>query len=411
MDLKNELKFELTNNILPYWINKMLDRENGGFYGRIDGNEVLHRKANKGAILNARLLWTFAAAYRILKKTEYLTMAERAYKYLIDHFIDRKNGGIFWELDYLGKPVNTKKQTYAQGFALYGLSEFYRATGNREALEEAKNLFYVIEKHCYDPKYEGYFEAFTVDWQPIDDMRLSEKDANEKKTMNTHLHILEPYTNLFRVWNNEQLKEAQTKLINVFVKFIVNQETNHLDLFFDEQWNRKSSIVSFGHDIEASWLLFEAAEVLGNVELFEKIKKLSLKIADVVFEGLQQDGSLIYETDLSAALQPDRVETANINMERHWWVQAEAVTGLMYAWTNSGNKIYLENALRVWNYIRNHIIDHTNGEWFWSRLPNGQINKLDDKAGFWKCPYHNGRMCMEIITLLPEINIEQHGES
>ena len=410
--MQNKLKIELTTNILPYWINKMLDRENGGFYGRIDGNEVIHQNANKGAILNARLLWTFAAAYRILKNPEYLTVAKRAYQYLVDHFIDKENGGVFWELDYLGKPLNTKKQTYAQGFALYGLSEFYRATGNQEALEQAKNLFYTIEKYCHDPQTGGYLEAFTFDWKPVDDMRLSEKDANEKKTMNTHLHILEPYTNLCRVWDNKQLKEAQTKLINVFINHIINHETYHLNLFFDEQWNVKSSAVSFGHDIEASWLLFEAAEVLGNAnpsptlptrdgELINTVKNLSLKIADAASEGLQPDGSMIYESlcvnDLSGCEAADRVKTDYVDMERHWWVQAEAVVGLMYAWKNSGNNLYLENAKKVWEYIQNNIIDHTNGEWYWSRLPDGQINKHDDKAGFWKCPYHNGRMCMECI--------------
>ena len=386
--MKSELKIELTCNILSYWMNKMQDRENGGFYGRIDGFETIRKNANKGAILNARILWTFAAAYRMLKNPEYLMMAERAYQYLIDHFIDKENGGVFWELDYLGKPVNAKKQTYAQGFALYGLSEFYRATGKPEVLEQAKNLFYLIEKHCHDPQTGGYFEAFTADWQPIDDMRLSEKDANEKKTMNTHLHILEPYTNLCRVWNDDRLKNTQSKLIHVFIEHIVNRETHHLNLFFDEKWNVKSSAVSFGHDIEASWLLFEAAEVLGDAELLDTVKKLSLKIADAACEGLEPDGSMIYEKG-----------NGHEDHDRHWWVQAEAVVGLMYAWKNSGNMLYQEKAKKVWDYIRNHIIDYTNNEWYWSRFSDGRINQRDDKAGFWKCPYHNSRMCMEIMEM------------
>ena len=388
MYLKKELLNELTTNILPYWIHKMQDRENGGFYGRIDGNEVIHKSANKGAILNARILWTFSAAYRIIKNPEYLIIANRAYQYLIDYFIDKENGGIFWELDHLGNPVNTKKQTYAQGFALYGFSEYYRATDEQEALEQAKNLFYLIEKHCYDPQTGGYFEAFTFDWQPIDDMRLSEKDANEKKTMNTHLHILEPYTNLCRVWNNEQLKNAQTKLIQVFIDHIVNRETNHLNLFFDEHWNVKSSTISYGHDIEASWLLFEAAQVLGNIELIETAKNLSLKIADAASEGLNDDGSMNYEK-----------EHEHKDNDRHWWVQAETVVGFMYAWKNSRNILYHENTIKAWDYIRRHIIDNKNGEWHWSSFPDGEINKRDDKAGFWKCPYHNGRMCMEIMEM------------
>ena len=386
--MKNELKIELTTNILPYWINKMQDRENGGFYGKIDGKDVIQKDAGKGSILNSRILWTFSAAYRILKQPEYLEMAERAYKYLIDHFWDRENGGVFWELDYLGKPVNTKKQTYAQGFALYGFSEFYRATGKQEALEWAKKLFCLIEKHCLDPQTGGYFEAFNCRWQPIDDMRLSEKDSNEKKTMNTHLHILEPYTNLMRIWKNAEIERAQRNLINIFTDKILNRETNHLNLFFDENWESKSTAISYGHDIEASWLLFEAAEVLNDKPLLEKIKAISLKIADAAMEGLQPDGSMMYEK-----------VNGHGDKDRHWWVQAETVVGLMYAWKNSGNTHYREKSQMAWDYIRRQIIDTDNGEWYWSRFSDGQINRSDDKAGFWKCPYHNGRMCLEAMNI------------
>jgi len=219
-------------------------------------------------------------------------------------------------------------------------------------------------------------------------MRLSEKDANEKKTMNTHLHILESFTNLCRVCDDQQLKDAQTKLIHTFIGHIVNHDTHHLHLFFDEVWNVKSSAISFGHDIEASWLLFEAAEVLGNTGLINTVKELSLKIADAASEGLEPDGSMIYEK-----------ENRHEDRDRHWWVQAEAVTGLMYAWKNSGKALYYENAKKVWDYIQIQIIDQTNGEWYWSRYPDGRINWRDDKAGFWKCPYHNGRMCMELMLI------------
>lgn len=381
----NEFKKELTDNILPFWIEKMQDNEHGGFYGRIDGNEILHPKANKGAVLNARILWTFSAAYRILKKEEYLKIAERAFHYIKDYFIDKTHGGVYWELDYWGNPVNTKKQTYAQGFALYGFSEFYRATANPEALAMAKEFFFLLEK-CFDPNLGGYLEAYTHDWQPIEDVRLSDKDANEKKTMNTHLHVLEPYTNLCRIWDDEQLKDAQRKLIHIFTDKIVDSETNHLNLFFDEEWNVKSTAISYGHDIEAAWLLYEAAEVLGDKQLTDKIKTLSLKIADAASEGLQTDGSMIYEKDGN-----------HTDLERHWWVQAEAVVGYMYAYKISDNAGYKEKAEQVWAYIQQSIVDKSNGEWYWSRLADGSINTRDDKAGFWKCPYHNGRMCMEMI--------------
>ena len=386
MNLKNELKLELTSNILPYWTNKMQDKENGGFYGKIDGNDILHKDANKGGILNARILWTFSAAYRILGNPEYLVLAERAYQYITAFFIDKENGGVFWELDYKGNPVNTKKQTYLQGFALYGFSEFYRAAGKPEALELAQNLFRLIEKYCYDPVHGGYFEAFTSDWQVIEDMRLSEKDANEKKTMNTHLHILEPYTNLMRIWKNEELEKAQRNLIEIFTNKILDNRNYHLNLFFDENWSCKSVDISYGHDIEASWLLFEATETLGDKILIDKIKTLSLKIVDAASEGLQPDGSLIYEIHNG---QPDT--------NRHWWVQAETVVGLMYALQNSGNEQYSEKAKKCWKYIQQYIIDKNNGEWFWSIDNSGNPNHEDDKAGFWKCPYHNGRMCLEIM--------------
>jgi mannobiose 2-epimerase len=375
---------ELENNILSFWLSRMQDAEHGGFYGRIDGNGTLHPQANKGAVLNARILWTFSAAYRLLKKPEYKAAAQRAFDYITEYFMDATFGGVYWELDYKGRPVNTKKQMYAQGFALYGFSEFYRATGHAKALELAKELFHLIEQHR-DHEAGGYLEAYTREWNAIDDMRLSRKDANEKKTMNTHLHILEPYTNLCRVWNDPQLHEAQRSLIAVFTEKILNP-SGRLDLFFDEAWNVKSTGISYGHDIEASWLLWEAAEALGDANLTERVKALSLKIADAAAEGLQPDGSMIYERNGN-----------HTDADRHWWVQAETVVGFLYACKNAGNEAYASKAARAWQYIQSNLIDNAGGEWFWSRKADGSINRSDDKAGFWKCPYHNGRMCMEII--------------
>lgn len=383
----NGFNKELIDNILPFWMEKMQDHEHDGFYGCIDGRQVLQARANKGAVLNARILWTFSAAYRILKKEEYLKVAERAFEYIKNHFIDKTHGGIYWELDYLGNPVNTKKQTYAQGFALYGFSEFYRATGNTEALALSKDFFFLLEK-CFDSKLGGYLEAYTYNWQAIEDVRLSDKDANEKKTMNTHLHVLEPYTNLCRIWDDEQLKNAQRMLIHLFKDKILDSKTNHLNLFFDEEWNVKSTAISYGHDIEAAWLLYEAAEVLGDQELTNTIKTLSLQIADAASEGLQPDGSMIYEKDGN-----------HTDTERHWWVQAETVVGYMYAYKISGKADYKKKAEQAWTYIQQSIVDKSNGEWHWSRLPDGSVNTRDNKAGFWKCPYHNARMCMEMIQL------------
>lgn len=381
-------KKELTENILPYWMEKMQDYDHEGFYGRIDGIDIIHPYANKGAILHARILWTFSAAYRILKNDKYREVAQRAFDYIVKYFIDKEYGGAFWELDYKGNPVNSKKQMYAQGFMLYGFSEFYRATGSERSLSLSKDFFRTIEK-CKDEKFGGYPEAFTREWQPIYDMRLSEKDANEKKTMNTHLHILEPYTNLLRIWKHEDVINAQRSLISIFTDKIVDSESYHLNLFFNEFWDIKSSTISYGHDIEASWLLTEAAEVLGDSDLLVRIKEISLKIAKASAKGLDDEGGLNYEKDDTFT-----------DKEKHWWVQAEAVIGFYNIYQQTNDIKYLNLASRVWSYIQNYLIDKKNGEWYWSISSNGSPNLNEDKAGFWKCPYHNGRMCLEMIERL-----------
>ena len=385
--LQSELRQELLNDILPYWMQKMPDTQNGGFYGRIDGKEQVHPFANKGVVLNARILWTFSAAYRLEKNLEYLKMAERAFDYIRERFTDKKYGGVFWELDCKGEPLNRRKQIYAQGFALYGYSEFYRATGREEALEAAKDIFRLLEKQARDERFGGYVEALDERWQRIDDMRLSPRDENAPKSMNTHLHILEPYTNLLRVWKDPALMEAQARLIQVFYDHIIDSRTKHLRLFFDWDWSATNEDVSYGHDIEASWLLYEAAEALGDSQWIEKIKKLSIEIIEASCEGLQPDGSLIYEKKHNQPADTDR----------HWWVQAETIAGSYHAWLLSGDKKYLDIAEKCWEYVKQRLIDKTNGEWVWSVHADGTQNRNDDKAGFWKCPYHNSRMCMEII--------------
>ena len=386
--LVNEVGENLTNNILKYWSTKMIDSRNGGFYGRISGSEQLYADADKGAILNARILWTFSAAYRILGKEEYLTIATRAKQYIIDKFYDKEFGGVYWSLNYLGKPLDTKKQIYAIGFAIYGLSEYARATGDREALDYAIKLFDSIEEHSFDKERNGYFEAMTRQWGEIADMRLSEKDANERKTMNTHLHILEPYANLYRVWKDSRLEQQLRNLIDVFITRILDKETYHLNLFFDDNWNSKYHIISYGHDIEASWLIHEAALVLDDKDLLKKVEPVIVKIAEAAAEGFTPENGMIYESNL---------DKHHVDRDRHWWVQAETVVGYMNIYQHFGDHKSLERALSCWNYIKNNLIDHEQGEWFWSIKANGEINRDDDKAGFWKCPYHNGRMCMEII--------------
>lgn len=387
-ELKEEVALMLQNNILPYWINKMQDNGNGGFFGRITGEEQLVAIADKGAILNARILWTFASAYRLFGKEEYLDAATRAKEYIINHFYDKEFGGIYWALDYKGEPVDTKKQIYALGFAIYGLSEYARATGDNEALDYAVRLYHSIEEYSFDKENNGYFEALTRDWQPIEDMRLSEKDANEKKTMNTHLHILEPYTNLYRVWKDEGLHKQLANLIHVFLDKILDKQTHHLNLFFDENWNNKYRIISYGHDIEASWLLHEAALVLGDKVILEEVEAVVPMIAEAAKEGLQPDGSMIYELDRA---------TGRKDFDRHWWVQAETVVGYLNIYQYYHHDEAFNEAMQCWDFIKQHLVDNKNGEWYWSMKADGTVNTTDDKAGFWKCPYHNGRMCMEIF--------------
>ena len=348
----------------------------------------MHPDAPKGAILNARILWTFSAAFRLLKKPEYLETATRAKRYLLDFFYDKQYGGIFWELNADGTPSDAKKQIYALGFAIYGLSEYARATGDREALEYAVRLFEVIEKYSFDPVQNGYVEALTREWQPIQDMRLSDKDENEKKTMNTHLHILEPYANLYRVWKDERLEKQLRNLIKVFVTRILDAESGHLNLFFEEDWSNKYHIISYGHDIEASWLIHEAALALGDQGLLAEIEPVIVKIAQAADEGLNRDGSMIYE---------NFVDKQKVDRELHWWVQAENVVGHINLYQYFHDEDALRKALKCWQFIKENLIDGEGGEWYWSRYADGTVNRKDDKAGFWKCPYHNGRMCMEII--------------
>ena len=309
----------LMGNILPFWLEKTIDRENGGFYGRIDGHGVLHKEAEKGAILNARILWTFSAAYRVLRKPEYLEAATRAKDYVIAHFYDKEFGGTYWSLDYLGQPKDTKKQFYAIGFMIYGLSEYARATGDKEALDYAIRLFDTIESHSFDRENNGYIEACTREWGEIADMRLSDFDANYPKSQNTHLHIIEPYTNLFRVWKDERLERALRNLINIFTDHILNPETHHLDLFFENDWTRGAGhLESYGHDIECSWLMHEAAVVLGDKDVLAKVEPVVQMVAKASEKGLNADGSMIHEANL---------DTGHVDDDLHWWVQAETVVG------------------------------------------------------------------------------------
>ncbi len=387
-NLKQTMKDVLEHNILSYWIDHVVDKENGGFYGRIDGDDHIHAQAEKGAVMNARILWAFSAAYRVLRNPAYLEAATRAKDYFLAHFVDKENGGVYWSVDYQGNPLDTKKQTYAIGFAIYGFSEYARATGDAEALEMAKRLYHDIETHAYDSENQGYIEALTCDWQPIADMRLSDKDENGSRTMNTHLHIIEPYTNLYRVWKDAALEKSIRNLLDIFTDKLLNPETHHLDLFFDDKWQGKRNVESYGHDIEASWLLHETALVLDDKAVLQKMEQVIRRIADAADEGLRPDGSMVYE---------HWKDTDEYDLQRQWWVQCENIIGHIDLYQYFGYEDSLEKAIQCWNFVQKNLIDAKNGEWHWAVLDDGTINLKDDKAGFWKCPYHNSRMCLELI--------------
>jgi mannobiose 2-epimerase len=388
-NLKN-LKIELTlelQSILSYWMGNTIDTKNGGFIGQIDYNNNKNEEAEKGSVLNARLLWTFSAAYKISNNQEHLNTAERAFEYIAAYFYDTQFGGIFWSINPDGTPKDTKNQIYALAFVIYGLSEYYSVSQDKKALDIAISLYQKIQKYSYDSSKGGYLEAFTRDWQPIDDLRLSEKDANEKKTMNTHLHIVEGYANLYKVWKDESLRKVIVALLETIEKYFINTETGHLRLFFDENWVEKKDVISYGHDIEAAWLLLQCAEISGDSTLITSYKKRAIQIAYVTKEGIDTDGGLWYEYD---------PETKELMSEKHWWPQAELMIGYFNAWQLSGEKEYLDIVFKNWDFIQKHIIDKEKGEWFWGILSDYSTMEKD-KAGFWKCPYHNSRACIELI--------------
>ena len=378
-------------NILAYWQAYASDETHGGFHGKIANDNHITATAPKGAVLHARILWTFAAAYNHQPNPSYLGVARRAYEYIVAHFLDTEHGGVYWSVDYLGRPLGTKKQIYALAFSIYGLAEYYRASGNAAALTHAQALFASIEAHSFDPQRGGYLEALARDWQPLSDLRLSAKDANAQKTMNTHLHILEAYANLYRVWPDPQLRQQVKALLVDFADRIIDPKTHHLTLFFDESWQPQPAAISFGHDVEAAWLLLEAAEVLGEVDLVERFRRTAVQLAAAAAEGLTPDGGLRYE------LEPGGHWAA----DKHWWVQAEAMVGFYNAYQVSGEAHFQAKAAGAWQFIQQHLLDRENGEWFWGVRPDYSPMPGEDKAGFWKCPYHNGRACLEMLRRLP----------
>ncbi len=380
-----EMQAEL-KAILQYWIEHTIDNKFGGFYGQIDEYNCIIKEAPKGAVMHARILWAFAAAFNLTKQKQYLEIADRAFNYISTNFIDQQNGGIYWSINFNGVPFDSKKQIYALAFLQYGCSEYYKCNHSQSAKQLAIDLYYLIQKYSFDKSKTGYLEAFTKDWKPIADLRLSEKDANEKKTMNTHLHILEAYTNLYRIWPDANLKQSIYLLIKNFTEHIIDKNTWHLNLFFNEDWEIKSNIISYGHDIEAAWLLQEAAEVLQDEKLIQQIKIMAFKIAGATMEGLDKCGGLWYEK-----------EGNHLIKEKHWWPQAEVMVGFFNVFQITKNENFLNLSNASWDFIKQYIRDNKNGEWFWGVDEDNKPLQNKDKVGIWKCPYHNSRACIEII--------------
>lgn len=390
-----ELASELEDNILAYWRKNTVDDRYFGFVGEIRGDGTKVAEADKGLVLHARILWTFAAAYRWRRDGAYLELARRAFETLRTRFRDPKYGGLLWSIDVQGRPVRDTKQVYGQAFAIYALAELARASepDAPAALAWAEELYRLLEKHAYDPVHRGYVEALARDWSATDDLALGGgRGRGERKSMNTHLHVLEAYTNLYRVWQPEGLRAKLKELIEVHLDKIVDPASGHFRLFFDDEWRSLTAGVSYGHDIEGSWLLWEAAELLGDEALLPRVRTVALRMAQATLaEGVDADGGVFNEFD------GERLDDS-----KDWWPQAEAMVGFLNAYRLSGDGTYLAAARNSWTFIRTHVSDRAGGEWH-SRVARSGApvgGARHPKVGPWKCPYHNSRACFEALERL-----------
>ena len=380
--LRQEIVQDLTENILPFWAKHAPD-PSGGFYGTLNFDGTPRANASKGGILNARLIWTFSAAYRMLKDEQYLTQANRAQRYFLDHFIDPEYGGSYYTVTAQGEPLAMQKNTYQNAFAIYGLSEHYRATGNSESLDAAIAIYRKMTEHAYDPVNGGFIESFDREWQMI--------EVESPKTMNTNLHVLEALTNLYRAWNDDGLRKHLQEEIYVMAYKVLNQTTWHEQLFLTMDWVNRKDIDSYGHDIEFSWLLVEAAEALGDEKILEDARQIAVNLASVQLEqGIDKNGAMMYEKS-----------GEHLNADLSWWPQAETVVGCLNAWQISGDRKYLDATVRTWEWIKTYMIDRENGEWYIGVNPDGVPQKNRVKADQWRCPYHNSRMGFEVMTRFP----------
>jgi mannobiose 2-epimerase len=384
--MREEVLSNLITNILPFWEIYSPD-PSGGFYGTIlnDGTPVAD--AEKGLVLNARILWAFSSAYRSFEVENYRQLADRAQKYLIDHFIDPEYGGVYWSVTSNGEPADTNKQTYGIAFAIYGLSEHYRATGNENSLEHALDLYDILLKMAYDRKDGGYIDTFTRNWRLPGQVDYESLDPGPK-TMNTQIHVLEAFTNLYRACPDNRIKKRLEDLVNLFCNEIINSETNHQRLFFTKDCHYPEEVNSYAHDIEISWLLYEAAQTIGDESLIDRTKQIAINLVETQLrEAWTPEGYLLLEK--SNGQPSSKIE---------WWPQAEAVVAFINAWQLTGDPAYAHAATTTWNWIRDNLVDHEYGEWYHSLDKNHMPITTRPKANMWKCPYHNSRMAFETIT-------------
>jgi len=386
-----EFERELTENILPFWMTQAVDKANGGLHGAVANDLSVVVDAPRSSVLCARVLWTFSAAAMRFDGSEYRDMAERMLGILSGNFWDAEHGGLYWSVDRNGTPVCDRKHHYAQAFGIYGLSEYHRATGDLPSLELAVRLFELLEEHAHDSQHGGYFEGSTRDWRPLDDPRLSDRDVGTPKSMNTMLHLLEAYTNLLRVWDDARLRSRLCGLIRAFLTHVVDEASGHLRPFFGADWTSVVDVYSFGHDIEASWLLCEATDVCRDRALPLDAERAAVALArGVLRDGLDEDGSLFGEATPAGV----------VDLSKEWWPQAEGIVGFYNAYQRTGDERFAEAAFRCWDVVRERFIDRSNGDWFKRLAPDGSPDPTSHKAGPWSCPYHHSRACLEMLDRL-----------
>lgn len=380
----NEVKNELVNHIIPFW-SRLEDKENGGFYGYVDFDLGLDKKAEKGVILHSRILWFYSSCYAVLKDEECLRLARHAYDFITKNCIDYEQGGVYWMMNYDGSAADDMKHTYNIAFAIYALSTFYNVTGEEKALELAMKLFEDIEKNTLD-EY-GYREAFSKNWELVSNDALSENGLHADKTMNTILHLIEAYTELYKANHDEKVGERLKYLLWQMSDKVFDESTDTLRVFFDEKLELIGDIHSYGHDIEATWLMDLACDTLGDEVLIEKFKEMNLRISRNIQKIAIDNGAMNNER-----------ENDKIDKTRIWWVQAEAIVGFTNAYQHSGDESFLKTAKGIWEYTKENVVDkREGGEWYWAVSYENVPLDIREVAGPWKCPYHNGRMCLEMI--------------